>query len=100
MALFPEHRKWQDEEHHWIKQHSLGVTLAVLLAVQTVYAIFVGHWAWIQDGKDHGEKLTGWPGEFWLWWSWEYNISLVADTFGVLLIVLLSKWLYEQGSAE
>ena len=26
--------------------------------------------------------------------------SLVADTFGVLLIVMLSKWLFEQGSAE
>jgi hypothetical protein len=27
-------------------------------------------------------------------------VSLVADTYGVLLIVLLSKWLREVGSAE
>ena len=38
--------------------------------------------------------------EFWAWWSWGYNISLVADLFGVLLIVMLSKWLYEQDSSE
>jgi hypothetical protein len=35
-----------------------------------------------------------------MWWGWEYNISVVADTYCVLLIVLLSKWLREVGSAE
>ena len=47
-----------------------------------------------------GEGVPTFGREFWAWWGWEYNVSLVADTFGVLLIVLLSKWLYEEGSAE
>lgn len=29
-----------------------------------------------------------------------YNVSLVADTNVVILVVLLTKWLYEQGSEE
>jgi hypothetical protein len=35
-----------------------------------------------------------------VWWGWEYQVSLVADTYGVILVVLLTKWLYERGSAE
>ena len=92
-------RKWQGEEHSWLKQHSLGVTLAVLMAVQTAYAIWAGSYVFSRE-QPLGEGIPTFGREFWAWWSWEYNISLVADTFGVLLIVMLSKWLYEQGSAE
>ena len=52
------------------------------------------------DTHTHGDHAKGWPSDFWIWWSWEYNVSLLADTFGVILIVLLTKWLYEQGSEE
>lgn len=94
-------RKWQDpNKHGWLLRHSLSLTILFLMCIQTVHALWSGHRVWISEGADHGKTLSGWPTEFWIWWSWEYNVSLVADTFGVLLIVLLSKWLYEEGSAE
>lgn len=101
MKVFDGRRKWQDAtKNGWIKRHSLGVTLAVMLIAQTIHALWAGHLVWISEGGDHGQTLSGWPMDFWIWWGWEYNVSLVADTFGVLLIVMLSKWLYEQGSSE
>lgn len=95
-GLFPAKRK----EGNWLWQHSLGLTLTVLLTLQTAHAIWAGHHVWVQESRTHGDKASGWPVDFWIWWSWEYNVSLVADTFGVLLIVMLSKWLYEKGSSE
>lgn len=72
------------------QKHSLSIVLAALLIVQTLYALWSGYVVWQADPVS----------EFWIWWSWEYNISIVADTFGVILIVLLSKRLREVGSAE
>lgn len=66
---------------------------------QTAFAIWSGHYVFERE-KPFGDAATGWDTEFWTWWAWEYNVSLVADTFGVLFIVLLSKWLHEQGSDE
>jgi hypothetical protein len=97
--MFTGQRKWQDSESSWVKRHSLSLVLAVLISVQTLFAVVAGVYVW---NREHplGEDVVGLGRAFWIWWSWEYNISLVADTFGVLLIVMLSKWLYEQGSAE
>ena len=99
MTLFPKTPKWHEEEHSWIKHHSLGLTLAVLMTVQTAYAIWSGSYVFSRE-KPFGDGVSTFSKEFWAWWSWEYNISLVADTFGVLLIVMLSKWLYEENSRE
>ena len=99
MKMFTGRRKWQDEESPWFKRHSLSLVLTALLLAQTVHAIFAGVYVWNRE-QPLGDGLAALGREFWIWWSWEYNISLVADTFGVLLIVLLSKWLYEEGSAE
>lgn len=76
------------------------MVLATILVVQTAFALWAGHQVWLTESRDHGSNVNGWPSDFWIWWSWEYNVSLVADTFGVILIVLLSKWFYEVGSAE
>lgn len=106
MALLSGKRKWQDpEQHGWIKRHSLSVVLITLMTVQTVHAVWSGHRAWVAEEQDWATLLkqppaVGWPWEFWVWWSWEYQVSLVADTFGAILLVMLSKWLYEEGSAE
>lgn len=100
MKMFHGRRKWQGADHGWLQNHSLSLALVAMLAIQTAHALWSGHLVWISEGKDHGKTLTGWPQEFWVWWGWEYNVSLVADTFGVFLIVMLSKWLYEEGSAE
>lgn len=84
----------------WWRDHSLSLVLAGLLMAQTAHALWAGHEVWLGEQRDHGSGLAGWPGDFWVWWSWEYNVSLVADTFGVILIVLMSKWFYEVGSKE
>lgn len=99
MRMFTGQRKWQDPHSPWIKRHSLSLVLVVLLAVQTAHAVAAGAYVW---NREHplGDGLPAWGRDFWVWWSWEYNVSLVADTFGVLLIVILSKFLYEEGSSE
>ncbi|MAT04398.1 MAG: hypothetical protein CL424_05070 [Acidimicrobiaceae bacterium] len=99
MKMFTGRRKWQDEDAHWIKRHSLSLVLGTLLLAQTIHALFAGAYVWNRE-QPLGKNLPAYGSEFWIWWSWEYNVSLVADTFGVLLIVMLSKWLYEEGSAE
>lgn len=80
------------------QRHSLSIVLATILVVQTVLAILAGHHIWAGDQEHAGEPLDA--GEFWIWFFWEYNISIVADTYGVILIVLLSKRLVEKGSVE
>lgn len=97
MALFPT----REPTGSWWRDHSLSLVLGAMLVVQTAHALWAGHHVWLGEQADHGSKgASGWPSEFWIWWSWEYNVSLVADTFGVILIVLLTKWFYEEGSEE
>lgn len=84
----------------WWRDHSLSLVVGAILLIQTVWVIYSGHLEWISQQKDHGTNASGWPLEFWQWWSFEFVNSLVADTYGVLLIVLLTKWFYERGSDE
>lgn len=95
MGLFPEVRK----DSSWFYRHSLSIVLAILLLLQTAYSVWAGHKVWVDELIAHDHAVHGWPAEFWIWWSWHYNVALVADTFGVILIVLLTKYLYEQGSS-
>lgn len=83
----------------WWKDHSLSIIIGLILLVQTVYALWSGAYVFARE-QPLGAEVAPWSGGFWMWWGWEYNISVVADTYGVLLIVLLSKWLREVGSAE
>ena len=69
------------------------------MLIQTVYAVVAGAYVFAPE-LPLGPGVATWSGGYWMWWTWEYNISLVADTFGVLLIVLLSKWFREVGSNE
>lgn len=80
------------------QRHSLSIVLATILFAQTCLALWAGNHVWVGEQITHGDPLD--YREFWIWFVWEYNISLVADTFGVILIVLLSKRLEEEGSAE
>ena len=83
----------------WWRDHSLSLVIAALLLAQTVWALITGAYVFARE-QPFGSDVVAWSGGFWIWWSWEYSISLVADTYGVLLIVLLSKWLREVGSSE
>ena len=99
VKMFRGRLKWQGQEHGWFKRHSLSLVLVTLMTVQTLYAVWAGSYVFSRE-QPFGDGVPTFGREFWAWWTWEYNVSLVADTFGVLLIVLLSKWLYEEGSAE
>ena len=84
----------------WWRDHSLSLVIGAILVTQTVWVIVTGHAEWLTQQEEHGGAAVGWPWEFWQWWSFEFVNSLVADTYGVLLIVLFTKWFYERGSAE
>jgi hypothetical protein len=85
----------------WWRDHSLSLVITAILAVQTSYCLWAGWAVFVADQQAHGELVQGfWSAPFWQWWGFEYQVSLVADTYGVLLIVLLSKWLREVGSSE
>lgn len=82
-----------------MKRHSLSLVLGSLLVLQTLHALWAGAYVFERE-EPLGPGLATFSREFWMWWGWEYNVSLVADTFGVLLIVMMSKWFYEEHSAE
>lgn len=100
LTMVQHYRGARVEGSFWEK-HSLSIVLAAILAAQTTLAIALGHSVWLSDQVGHAQPVAdAWGSDFWVWWGWEYNVSLVADTFGVILIVLLSKRLYEKDSAE
>ena len=83
----------------WIRNHSLSIVLIVLLVVQSVIFHFTELPDWIGEQQSHGEPTALWPA-YWLHYSAEWFVSILADTYGALLLVLLTKWFFEQGSAE
>ena len=95
MSLFPT----QTREGNWLERHSLSVVLGVLMVVQTLLAVYDGAEVFTLE-QPLGDGVALWSWDFWSWWRWHYNVSLVADSFGVLLVVLLTKWLYEKDSSQ
>lgn len=82
-------------------EHSLSLALAAILMVQLILAVWSGFNEWASQQADHGGSAnTLWSGEFWTFLAYEINMSTLADTYGVLIIVLFSKWFYERGSNE
>ena len=94
-GLFPAH----EPTGKWWYDHSLTIVLVTLMAAQTGHALWSG-WYVFEREQPFGGKVGAGSGQFWVWWTYAYNISLVADTFGVILIVVLTKWLRERGSQE
>lgn len=79
-------------------RHSLGIVLTAGFLTLTLYSLGAGWFEYQQDQAAHAQPVqaTG----FWLWWTWEYSTSILADVFGAMLLVLLTKRLREIGSAE
>jgi len=73
--------------------------LLTLLVVQSVIYHFTALPDWVSDQLAHGEPTALWPA-YWLHYSAEWFVSVLADTYGALLLVLFSKWFFEAGSAE
>lgn len=86
------------KERSFFKKHGLSLAFLAILLVQTLVALYFGHIVWMGDQQDHQNALD--YADFWSWWLYEYNVSLVADVFGALLLVLLTKKLYEKDSEE
>ena len=84
----------------WWGRHSLSIALVGLLLVQSYAFYRLRLPEWISDQSAHGTKDPAvWP-DFWSHYWAEYMVSILADTYGALILVLFSKWFFEQGSAE
>jgi hypothetical protein len=86
-------------KHPFLRNHSLSIALTVLLVVQSVIFHFTQLPVWVSEAKAHGESTALWPG-YWQFYTAAWFVSVLADTYGALLLVLFSKWFFEQGSAE
>lgn len=98
MARFFEgQRRYQGD--NWFRQHSLSLILAAILIAQFTIAWFTGLPEWYSQQQHSGEQVGVDIGYIWHW-LYDNTVSLLADTYGALLLVLFSKWFYEKGSAE
>lgn len=98
-SIFPHTpRRWRDHPSWWVR-HSLSLVLVALLVAQTVAFHVTALPDWVADQQSHGEQTALWP-DYWLHFSAEWFVSVLADTYGALLLVLLTKWFYEEGSQE
>ena len=84
----------------WVKGHSLSIALVVVLILQSWAFYKLRLPEWVADQRDHGIKSPKiWP-DFWAHYWGEYMVSILADTYGALILVLFSKWFFEKGSME
>lgn len=83
----------------WYKEHSLSLVLAALLIGQSIIYHFTALPDWISSQQAHGLPTNMWP-DYWIHYVSEWSVSVLADTYGALLLVLFSKWFFEQGSSE
>ena len=86
-------------KHPFLREHSLSIALILLLIVQSVIFHYTRLPEWISEQQAHGEPTTMWPAYWQHYWG-EWFVSVLADTYGALLLVLFSKWFFERGSAE
>ncbi|HEX9889727.1 MAG TPA: hypothetical protein VGA69_09635 [Nitriliruptorales bacterium] len=99
MAFFPSgSHRWSRSESWW-GRHSLSIVLLVILIVQSVAFHLTEVPDWASDQQSHGDPTALWPA-YWLHYPAEWFVSVLADTYGALLLVVLTKWFYEEGSAE
>ena len=96
MTILAGRRKWQ--RAGWLKRHSLSLVLLALMLAQTA-AYFGLLWPlWTEEQTAHGQPAPfgSFQRSFWA----EMMVSILADTYGALLLVLFSKWFFERGSVE
>lgn len=89
---------------HILKVHGLSIVLASILVLQSVDYFFIGHKNWVRQERVYAtvlgeEPQTGY-GEYLSTYRAEMMVSLLADTYGAILLVILTKKLREAGSAE
>jgi hypothetical protein len=99
MTVFPQNgRRWSGHRSWWLR-HSLSLVLIAILLAQSAAYHFTEVSDWTSDQITHGQPTALWP-DYWVHYTAEWFVSVLADTYGALLLVLLTKWFYEQGSDE
>lgn len=82
----------------WIREHSLGLVFTTMFTAMLVGTLALGPKEWRAERQL--DPATPINTDFWHWWVFQTDLSLQADVFGGLLLVLLTKHLWERGSAE
>lgn len=87
-----------------VKKHGLSIVLAAILIFQSVDYFFIGHQNWVRRERVYATILNEEPQTGYTQYLSEYRaemmVSLLADTYGAILLVLLTKKLRETGSEE
>lgn len=77
----------------WYVRHSLSLILAGMMIAQMVLYHYTVYPVWKAD-------QTGGPTTSYALYYWsEWLVSVLADTYGALLLVILTKYFYESKSA-
>lgn len=83
----------------FVKEHSLTLALLSILIVQLAAYWFQGLSDWRSEQRAHDEAATIWP-DYVTHYMAEVWLSSLADTYGAVILVLLTKYFWERGSAE
>lgn len=83
---------------NWLKKHTLSLVLGIILIAQGIGFWILGRSLWISEQKAHGEPINN--SDFLVFFWAEMLVSILADTYGAILLVLLTKKLREKGSKE
>lgn len=98
MSVLGGRRRWA-EGAPWWKRHGLSLVLMLVLVAQTAVFIPLAWRSWSSDQRAHDEPVAWWP-DFATYATSEWFVSVLADTYGAVLLVLATKWFYESGSSE
>lgn len=83
----------------FLRKHSLTLVLLLLLVSQLAAYWFQGYSVWVSEQQAHGQPAVIWP-DYATHYMSEVWVSILADTYGALIIVFLTKYFYERRSAE
>jgi len=97
MSIF--HGTPRFEGDSFLKKHSLSLALLAVFLVQSIIYWTTGYSDWVSEQQALNQPVNIWP-DFVIFYVSEMTVSMVADTYGALLLVLFAKWFYEQGSPE
>jgi hypothetical protein len=83
---------------NFVKEHSLSLILGMILLTMLTFQFFAGYAEWSNEQNAHKEPLVF--RDYLTHYASETVLSLEADVFGAIVLVLFTKWFFERGSAE
>jgi len=80
----------------WWVDHPLALLLSVLVAHLCIGAVVGYYLLWVPKQADMGLTADGfWEADYWRWFLIEANLALLAQPWGVLVPVLVTKWVID-----